>query len=98
MFRFVVIADVLRDVLRIVAAVLPHEIAGLGVDGLDDVPGIGHVQQTAVGQRRPFLAALGQGARPDHAQTGDVVAVDLVERAVAPATHFRAVAPWSCPG
>ena len=79
--------DVLREILGAVAAVLPQQVAGDGVDGLDDVARVRHVHHAAVHQRRALLAARGKRARPDHAQLAHVVAVDLVERAVAPAVE-----------
>ena len=75
----------LGDVLGDVAAVLPPQVAGHGVDGLHVVPRVRHEQHAAVGQRGPLLRALGQGSGPHELQVADVVAVHLVERAVAPA-------------
>ena len=77
--------QVLADVVGHVAPVLPDEVAGHRVDGLDDVVGVGHVQHPAVGERRARLEPLGEPPRPDHAQVADVLLVDLVEGAVAPA-------------
>ena len=77
-------ADVVVDVVGQVAPVLPHEVAGRGVEGLDDVAGVRHVEHAAVDERRALLAAGGQGPRPHHAQVADVRPVDLVEGAVAP--------------
>ena len=71
-------------VLRQVAAVLPEEVSGGGVDGLDDVARVRHVEHPAVGERRRLLAAGPHAARPDHAEAADVLARDLVQRAVAP--------------
>ena len=84
------VEDVVADVVGHLAAVLPDEVAGDGVDGLDDVGGVRHVEDAAVGERRALLAPLGEGARPHHAQLADVVAVDLVEGAVAPAVEGAA--------
>ena len=69
---------------RQIAAVLPDEVAGGRVDGLDDVAGVRHVEHPAVGQRRPLLAAGPHAARPDHAQLADVIPRDPVQGAVAP--------------
>ena len=63
----------------------PPQVAGHGVDGLHVVPRVRHVEDAAVGQRGPLLRALGQGPGPHELQVADVVAVHLVERAVAPA-------------
>ena len=80
-------AQVIVDVVRDVAAVLPQQVAGDRVQRLDDVVRVRHVEPAAVGNRRTLLRARRQGPRPDHAQVADVVAVDLVERAVAPAVQ-----------
>ena len=74
-------------VLGQVAAVLPEEVAGGGVDGLDDVARVRHVQHAAVGEWRRLLAAGSHTARPREAQVADVLAVDLVQGAVAPAVE-----------
>ena len=63
---------------------------GHGVDGLDHVAGVRHVEHAAVGQRRPLLAARGEAPRPDEAQVAHVLTVHLVERAVAPAVRGAA--------
>jgi len=47
--------EVVPEVIRQVATMLPFEIAGHGVDRLDDVPRVRHVEDTVVGQRRPLL-------------------------------------------
>ena len=78
------VEDVVADVVGHLAAVLPDQVAGDRVDGLDDVGGVRHVEDAAVGERRALLSPLGEGAGPDHAQVADVVAVDLVEGTVAP--------------
>ena len=82
--------DVVVDVVGEVAAVLPAQVAGHRVDGLDDVVRVRHVEDAAVGDGRALLAAGGEGARPHHAQVADVVAVDLVEGAVPPAVEGAA--------
>ena len=76
--------DVVVDVLGQVAPVLPHEVAGRGLDGLDDVAGVRHVEHPAVGEGGALLAAGRQGTRPRQAQIADVRPVDPVEGAVAP--------------
>ena len=77
-------------VLRQVAPVLPQEIAGGGVERLDDVPRIRQVHHPVVDQRGRLLAARTHAARPDHAQRADVLPVHLVQRAVAPAVQGAA--------
>ena len=77
----------LVDVLGHFAPVLPEEIAGGGVDRLDHVPRVGHVEDAVVGERRALLAPRVEPARPDQAQVADVVRVDLIEGAVAPAVE-----------
>ena len=71
---------------------LPLEIAGRGINRLNDIPRVWHIEDAVVGQRRPLLAASRQGACPDHAQLAHVLPGNLVERAVAlaverPAPH-----------
>ena len=79
--------DVLLEVVGAVPAVLPDQVAGDGVDGLDDVARVGHVQDAVIDQRRPLLGSLRHPPGPDHAQRADVGAIDLVQRAVAPAVE-----------
>ena len=69
------------DGRRIVALVLPDQIAIRGVEGLDAAARCHHVHHAAVDDRRRFLRARWQAARPGHAKLGDVALVDLVERA-----------------
>ena len=76
-----VVADIVRDV----AAMLPDEIAGHRVEGLDDVVRVRHVQRAVVGQRGARLKAVGEPPRPHHAQLAHVADADLVQWAVAPA-------------
>ena len=78
------------DVVGDGALVFPGEIAGGGVEGLQDIRGIRQVHHAFMDQRRGFLDAGGHAAGPDHAQGGDVRLVDLVERAVAPAVEGAA--------
>ena len=80
------------DVLRIVAHVFPDQVAVGGVDRLHGAARHIHVHDAAIDDRRRFLRAGGQAARPGHAQLPDIVLVDLIERAVAmlvegPADH-----------
>ena len=82
---------VVAQVVRPVAAVLPDQVAGHRVDGLDGVLRVRHEHHAVADQRRPLLAAVGrQGAAPDQPEAPDVVAVDLIERAVAPAVERAA--------
>ena len=82
---------VVAQVVRPVAAVLPDQVAGHRVDGLDDVLRVRHEHHAVADQRRPLLAALArQGAAPDQPETADVVPVDLIEGAVAPAVERAA--------
>ena len=82
---------VVAQIVRPVAAILPDQVAGHRVDGLDGVLRVRHEHHAAADQRRPLLAALTrQGAAPDQPEAADVVAVDLVERAVAPAVERAA--------
>ena len=78
---------VIGQIVRAVPPVLPDEIAGHRVEGLDDVARVRHEQHAVADQRRPLLAARGQCPRPDQPQVADVVPIDLIERAVAPAVQ-----------
>ena len=62
----------------------PLQVAGRRVDRFDYVVRLGHVQHAAVGERRSLLPPGRKPARPDHPQLVHVLAVDLVQRAVAP--------------
>ena len=79
--------EVVLDVVGDLAAVLPEEVAGDRVDGLDDVARVRHVQHAVVGERRPLLRAGLQRPRPDHAEIADVVPRDRVQGAVAPSVE-----------
>ena len=72
-------AHVLAEIVGQIAPVLPDEVPGRRVDGLDDVAGVRHVEHPAVGEGRALLAAPVQGAGPHQAQVAHVAAVDLVE-------------------
>ena len=80
-------ANVLRCVVWNLAAVLPDQVAGCGVECLDHIVWVRHVEDAAVGEGRPGLAAVVERPRPDHAEPADVLRRDLVERAVAPAVR-----------
>ena len=73
------------DPLREPAAVLPDQIAGGGVERVDDVAGTGEEHHAVVHERRRLLRARLQRPGPDEPQPRYVVTVDLVEGAVAPA-------------
>ena len=72
------------QVVRALPAVLPEQVAGRRVDGLNDVAGVGHVEHAVTDQWGPLLQALGQTSRPDHPEVAHVGAIDLLQRAVAP--------------
>ena len=54
------------DAFRQLAAVLPHQVAGLRVDRRDDVARAGHVHHAVVDERRRFDVARAEAARPHH--------------------------------
>ena len=81
---------VFTQVVRAVAGVLPDQVAGHRVYRLNDVARVRHEQHAVPDQRRPLLAARCERTRPDHPKVGHVVAVHLVERAVAPAVERSA--------
>ena len=82
---------VVAQVVRPGAAVLPDQVARRRVDGLDGVLRVRHEHHAVADQRRSLLAAAGrQRAAPDQPEARDVVAVDLIERAVAPAVERAA--------
>ena len=66
---------------------LPQQVARHRVDRLDDVVRVRHVHHAVVDQRRSLLAAVRQGAGPDHPQVRHIVPVDPIQRAVAPAVR-----------
>ena len=76
------------DAVGVLAAVLPLQITGPRVHRHDDVAGIRDVHRAVVDERRRLLrAAADDAARPHHLEPRHVVAVDLVQRAVAPAVE-----------
>ena len=80
--------EVLTDVLGHLAAVLPDEIAGRGVQRLSHVIGIREIQDPVVYERRALLiGAVAERPRPHELELRDVAPVDLVEGAVAPAVQ-----------
>ena len=56
---------VVAQIVRTVAAVLPDQVAGHRVDGLDDVARVRHEQHAVADQRRPLLAARRKRPRPE---------------------------------
>ncbi len=70
---------------------LPDQLAVGCIERLHDIGHVVEVQHAVVNDGRRLAAAtLGHGPRPLQAQLADVVAIDLVERAIAPG---RIVAP-----
>ena len=80
----VVVGQAAHD-LGDVAPVRPEQVAGHGVDGLQGGPSGSACRGRRRRPRGPLQGALGQGSGPHQPQIADVVAVHLVERAVAPA-------------
>ena len=70
-----------------VPAVLPEEVARRAVESMHHVAGVGDVHHAVVDDRRRLRHARLEPPRPRQPQLADVVAVDLVERAVAPAVQ-----------
>ena len=68
-------------------AVLPDEVAGDRVEGLHDVERARQVHDPAVDDRRGLRQSGGHRPRPGQPELVNVVAVDLIERAVAPAVQ-----------
>ena len=63
--------------------VLPEQLAGGRVEGLDDVAGARQEHHAVVDERRGLVGALGHRQRPGQAQAGHVVGPDPVQRRVA---------------
>ena len=73
------------EVGLVLVPVAPAQLAGGGVEGLDDAGGTGDVEHAVVDQRVRLGPPLGrQGPRPREPQPVRVPGVDLVEGAVAP--------------
>ena len=70
-------------VLGILVPVLPEQLAGGRVEGLDDVAGARQEHHAVVDERRGLVGALGHRQRPGQAQAGHVVGPDPVQRRVA---------------
>src|SRR5690606_1906914 len=65
--------------------VVPDQVAGGRVDGLHLVPRIGQEHDAVVDQGRTLVCTfLAHGASPHQCKLADIVAVDLVELAIAP--------------
>ena len=74
-----------RVVGLVLVPVAPAQLAGGGVEGLDDAGGTGDVEHAVVDQRVRLGPPLGrQGPRPREPEPLRVAGVDLVQRAVAP--------------
>ena len=64
--------------------VLPQLLAGARVDRVGDAPRSGRIHHAVDDERRGFEAAVGRGLElPREAELGDVLVVDLIERAEA---------------
>ena len=70
-------------VLGILVPVLPEQLAGGRVEGLDDVAGARQEHHAVVDERRGLVGALGHRQRPGQTQAGHVVGPDPVQRRVA---------------
>jgi len=68
---------------RELVGVLPDQLAGRGIDGLQHVAGAGEVHHAVVDQWRPLVAALAHREYPGELQIAHVVAAHLRERTVA---------------
>ena len=82
--------SVVGEIVRAIALVLPQQIPGHRVDRLDEIARIRHVHHAVADEGGALLETRPQPAGPDHPEVGDVVAVDLVERTVAPAVQRSA--------
>ena len=84
-----------------VPPILPDEVTGARVQGLDDVPGIGQVHHAIVHQRRSVLTPALHGTGPGQAQLADIALVDLIQRAVGPrgvrTSRHQPLARWWIP-
>ena len=80
-----VVAALGEQLRRQVALVFPDQVAGGGIERLDLVGVVEDEQHAVMHDRRRLGGAGGHRPRPGRLQVLDVVLVDLVERAVAPA-------------
>ena len=69
---------------------VPLQVTGDGIERLNDVARLRHIQDAAIDQRRAFLSPRRQRPRPDHPQVVHIFSGDLVQRAVAPAVERAA--------
>ena len=93
-------AYIVVDIVGEIATMRPLQIAGHGIDSLDDVARLRHIQDAVVGQRRPFLPPGRERSRPDHPELIHVLPGDLIQRAVAPTVerptpHQPVVGRWT---
>ena len=65
-------------------AVLPEQRAGGGVERLHHVARVGEIQHAVMDERRRLVAPVAHRPDPGELQPADVLARDLVQRAVAP--------------
>src|SRR5207247_10383763 len=65
--------------------VLPQQIALHRVQCLDDAARIGQIHDAVVHERRGLLVSRSDGPGPGELELPDVLAIDLIERTVAPA-------------
>ena len=76
--------EIFGEIGRQRAAILPLEVARRGVECLNEIARVRKVHDAVVDERRAFLDAGPERARPHHLQLADIAAVDFDERAVAP--------------
>src|SRR5262249_56351560 len=69
---------------RKLAPVLPKQIAGAAVQGLNHVVWVSKENDTVMHQRRLFLVSRLHVPSPSQLQGADITGADLVERAVTP--------------
>ena len=78
----------LAEVRGELALVLPQQVAGPGVERLNQVIRVRQIHHAVVDERRRFLdVARPHAARPRHLHLRDVALVDLIERTEAPAVE-----------
>jgi hypothetical protein len=64
--------------------ILPHEVAGRGIDCLDHIAGITQIHHAVVNERRGLVGARLHRSRPNQLHVLHIGFVDLVQRTVAP--------------
>jgi hypothetical protein len=77
--------DIAAFHLRQLVLVFPDQIAVGRVERVHDIVGLRQVHDSVMHERRRFLIARFLGDRSRKLQLSDIVLVDLIERAVAPA-------------